>query len=203
MSKNKIILDLCGGTGAWGKPYKDAGYDVRNITLPDYDVRTYKPPKNVYGILAAPPCTEFSIAKAKWDRYIGTGMEIVDACLKIIDKVQPKFFAIENPIGVLGKYIGKHQYSFQPYEFGDPWTKRTLLWGDFNPPVKLFKKYEDVKPIPELYIRPGRKTASLAFNHVSHKRFIRSFDPFEVKTDAEFRAITPQGFARAFMKANK
>ena len=38
---NKIILDLCGGTGAWSKPYVNAGYDVRNITLPDYDVRTY------------------------------------------------------------------------------------------------------------------------------------------------------------------
>jgi hypothetical protein len=40
----KIILDLCGGTGAWSKPYKDAGYDVRVITLPEYDVRTYTPP---------------------------------------------------------------------------------------------------------------------------------------------------------------
>lgn len=35
---NKIILDLCGGTGAWSKPYKDAGYDVQVITLPTYDL---------------------------------------------------------------------------------------------------------------------------------------------------------------------
>ena len=27
--EKKIILDLCGGTGSWSKPYKDAGYDVR------------------------------------------------------------------------------------------------------------------------------------------------------------------------------
>lgn len=33
-NKDKIILDLCGGTGSWSKPYKDAGYDVRVITLP-------------------------------------------------------------------------------------------------------------------------------------------------------------------------
>ena len=33
-----IVLDLCGGTGSWSKPYKDAGYDVRVITLPGYDV---------------------------------------------------------------------------------------------------------------------------------------------------------------------
>lgn len=54
-NSDKIILDLCGGTGAWSRPYKEAGYDVRNITLPKYDVRTYQPPENVYGILSAPP----------------------------------------------------------------------------------------------------------------------------------------------------
>ncbi len=51
----KIILDLCGGSGSWSKAYAAAGYDVRNITLPAYDVLTYEPPDNVYGILAAPP----------------------------------------------------------------------------------------------------------------------------------------------------
>lgn len=40
---NKIILDLCGGTGSWSRPWKENGYDVRNITLPEYDVRTYPP----------------------------------------------------------------------------------------------------------------------------------------------------------------
>ena len=46
---SKIILDLCGGTGSWSKPYKENGYDVRVITLPEHDVRTFEPPKNVYG----------------------------------------------------------------------------------------------------------------------------------------------------------
>jgi len=39
---SKIILDLCGGTGAWSAPYKEAGYDVRVITLPEYDLREVK-----------------------------------------------------------------------------------------------------------------------------------------------------------------
>lgn len=64
MDKNdKVILDLCGGTGSWSKPYKEAGYDVRIITLPEYDVFEYEPPDNVYGILAAPTCTHFSFAR--------------------------------------------------------------------------------------------------------------------------------------------
>ena len=52
---NRVILDLCGGTGAWSKPYKEAGYDVRVITLPEQDVRLLELPENVYGVLAAPP----------------------------------------------------------------------------------------------------------------------------------------------------
>ena len=61
--RDKIILDLCGGTASWSKPYADAGYDVRLITLPEQDVRDYIPPEDVYGVLAAPPCTEFSYLK--------------------------------------------------------------------------------------------------------------------------------------------
>ena len=52
----KIILDLCGGTGSWTKYYPKKDYDVRVITLPDNDVRTYEPPKNVYGILPFQIC---------------------------------------------------------------------------------------------------------------------------------------------------
>lgn len=40
---NIIVLDLCGGSGSWSKPFREAGYDVRLITLPDYDVLTYEP----------------------------------------------------------------------------------------------------------------------------------------------------------------
>lgn len=83
---NKIILDLCGGTGSWSEPYKEAGYDVRIITLPEHDVCTYEPPKNVYGILAAPPCTEFSIAKGSSLRDFETALQVVDACIKIVWK---------------------------------------------------------------------------------------------------------------------
>ena len=103
----KIILDLCGGTGAWSKPYKEAGYDVRLITLPDHDVRVYEPPENVYGILAAPPCTEFSFAKngCHRKRDFTAGLEIVRRVMEIIwlcrIKGTLKFWAFENPAGYL------------------------------------------------------------------------------------------------------
>ena len=135
--RNKIILDLCGGSGSWSRYYKQNGYDVRLITLPDYDVTTYTPPNNVYGILAAPPCTEFSVLNCvaeNRERHFDVGLVVVEACLKIISECKPKFWALENPVGHLRKYLGKPTFTFQPWQFGDPWTKHTDIWGNFNPP---------------------------------------------------------------------
>ncbi len=70
-NSDKIILDLCGGTGSWSRYYKAAGYDVRVITLPEYDVLTYVPPDNVYGILAAPPAPSSQSSTARQRHEIG------------------------------------------------------------------------------------------------------------------------------------
>lgn len=187
----KIILDLCGGTGSWSAPYKEAGYEVINVTLPKYDVRTYTPPENVYGILAAPPCTMFSLARttAKIPRDLDKGMEVVRACLDIIWEVKPKFWAMENPKGLLRKFLGKPAYEFDASEFGEDYNKHTDLWGYFHEPIiknsyvrypSTDKNTRKLPPIPEGYIRD--KNMSL--------RAIQ-------------RSITPRGFAEAFYKANR
>ncbi len=179
--KYRIILDLCGGTGAWSRPYKEAGYDVRNITLPDYDVRLYIPPENVYGILAAPPCTHLAVSGARWWKQKGEnalfeGLAIVDACMRIILLSNPVFWCLENPVGRLGKYLGVPQFKFDPCDFGDAYTKRTYLWGKFNPPVK-----KPVKPVGT--------------------NFIWTMPPGTERTKR--RSITPSGFSRAFFEANQ
>jgi len=208
--KNKIILDLCGGTGAWSAPYKNHGYDVRNITLPDYDVRTYKPPENVYGILAAPPCTMFSLArtKAKKPRDLKEGMEIVRACLNIIwsymeieqdtkKKTLPlKFWALENPNGMLKYFLGKPAFEFNPYEFGDGYKKRTMLWGWFNEPKKKIGKILVNSPYHSLNPEKMKKFDKLASREIAPEMFGKL-------TRQERRAITPAGFAKAFYKANQ
>ena len=187
----KVILDLCGGTGSWGKPYKDAGYDVRNITLPEYDVRTYQPPENVYGILAAPPCTMFSLARtrAKSPRDFNEGMEIVEACLKIIWECRKKgklaFWALENPMGYLRQFLGKPPLTFNPCDFGDNYTKKTDLWGYYNEPKKKRIKL----------------TEELARCKVNTRK-LPSISDFTGSKQSSRRAITPQGFARAFFRAN-
>ena len=154
----KIILDLCGGTGAWSKPYRDNGYDVEIVTLPYCDVRKYRPPDNVYGILAAPPCTIFS--RADWrhpkeKRDFSDGFAIVKSCLEIIWNVQKKgcplkFWALENPLGYLYNFLGKPSFYFQGWQMGETSTGRTkryAIWGYFKQPQKLVvRRPENLPP---------------------------------------------------------
>jgi hypothetical protein len=192
----KIILDLCGGTGSWSKPYKDNGYDVRVITLPDNDVRKYEPPKNVYGILAAPPCDQFSFAKTTGKpRDLKDAWSIVRACLDIVAKCNHitndyaktttlKFWCLENPHGLLKRFLGKPCYEFNPYDFGDDYKKNTHLWGWFNFPIK--------NPI---------KCNAVKFDRMKSKDIHPEyFGTYDRKTR---RAMTPQGFANAFYEVNK
>jgi hypothetical protein len=145
----------------------------------------------VLGVLAAPPCQEFSIAKNHdIKRDIEGGMEIVNACLRIIKEAKPDWWALENPVGLLQKQIGPAQFSFQPWEFGDPWTKRTMIWGEFKKPVKRYKKWEDVPKI-DLYIRPTRTKPAIASLHLASKKLIPQLDVFPADNDAAFRAIPP------------
>ena len=196
-NNKKIILDLCGGTGAWSRPYKEEGYDVRNITLPDYDVRTYQPPENIYGILAAPPCTMFSLARtrAKEPRNLTEGMKLVRACMEIIwlsrESGGLKFWALENPMGYLRQFLGKPPFHFDPWEFGEPYTKGTDIWGYFNFPVKKFKVMSEVMLEKQIlkYKTNSRKLPSISMITGSKQKTAR--------------AITPAGFSEAFFRANQ
>jgi hypothetical protein len=202
MSKNseKIILDLCGGTGAWSKPYSEAGYDVRIITLPEYDVCDYEVPENVYGILAAPPCTEFSLAKGNKKRDFVGAMKIVKSCLEIIwiakydDKL--RFWCLENPLGFLRQFLGIPRHTFEQWQFGELLVKKTDLWGYFNMPKPTIKD----KPTLAMMMRyPNGKTNARCW---SKPNCPEEYSTYNLSRQ-DLRAITPPGFAMAFFEVNQ
>lgn len=199
--KDRIILDLCGGTGSWSKPYTDAGYDVRIITLPENDVLSFYPPYGVYGILAAPPCTMFSIARttAKTPRDFNKGMETVEACMKTIWLARKmnklKFWALENPRGLLRQFLGMPAMTFQPNEYGDLHTKKTDIWGYFN--TKLKRKHIEI---------PDRVKSQLAKNNRILPNLPEGYTAHKLtgqRSQAARRSMTPPGFAQAFFEANQ
>lgn len=64
---------------------------------------------------------------------------------------------------------------FNPCDYGDPYTKRTQLWGDFNMP-----RFQVVYP------HEGSKLHTMP----------------QKKDRQAIRSITPAGFARKFYEAN-
>ena len=145
--------------------------------------------RNIQVVLLAPPCTHFTISGAQyWKAKDADGrtdelLQIVDACLELVKRTQPKFWALENPVGRLPKLrpaIGKPWY-WQPHWFGDAYTKKTGLWGDFN--NDLTRK--EVDPI-----RVSKQGSWLMKLGGSSER------------TKELRSFTPPGFAQAFCNAN-
>ncbi len=206
----KTILHLCADTGSDTKPYSDAGYRIirvgKQIGVENFDSLAIKTLGKVYGIIANPVCTEFSTARSSGKaRNPQKGMEMVRECQRIIKECNPVFWVIENPAtGRLKDFLGKPVMTYEPWHYGSPWTKRTALWGVFNIPPRIYHKWEDVPKIPGLYKRPGRGKPSLAFMHKSAYHLIPEFYGLpEPQTDAEFRSICSQKFAKAFFEANR
>lgn len=187
---DRLILDLCGGTGSWSEPYRNAGYAVLVVDPQEWvggeggtgDVRLFEHlgRKRVHGILAAPPCTHFSSSGARWwaakgEQALLEALSVADACARIVLMHRPEWWAFENPVGRIRRFYGDPTFIFDPCDFGDPYTKRTLLWGSFAIPRK-----SPVEPTE------GSKMWKLP--------------PGPLR--ARMRSATPPGFARAFFEAN-
>jgi hypothetical protein len=181
-----LILSLCDHSGAWSQPYVEAGYEVVRVDLQDgQDVRLMRHlDQRVHGILAAPPCDHFAVSGARWwagkgEQPLLDGLAVVDACLRTVAIHRPEWWALENPVGRLRDYLGPAKWSFQPCDFGDPWNKRTHLWGHFTPPCPI--------------VSARAREPVLATMGSRMHTMIR---------DKNRRSQTPAGFAQAFFESN-
>lgn len=154
--------------------------------------RIIPPPQGVYGIIANPPCTHFSITRtnAKTPRDLREGMRLVKECLRVIWECQYKtsgdqrvaplnFWVLENPAtGFLKWFLGNPVFQYSQMEYGGNLSKRTALWGDFNLPKRpiLFN------PLPSGYT-------------IGHKGETSGHD-------MQTRSHCPINFAKAFFEAN-
>lgn len=189
----KRLLALFEKTGIASDPYREAGWEVVQIDIQlgidilNWDYKQY--PCNYFtGIIAFPPCTAYALSGARWWAEKDASGEtdyfdlLVRKMLEIIEYFKPglNFWWAENPVGRIYKRvpeIAKYRLlTFDPCEFGDPYTKRTVLYGEFNP----FLVRSHVKPTEgsKMHkIGPGPERANI-------------------------RSATPPGFARAIFEAN-
>ena len=204
---NKIILSLFDYSGSWSQPYADAGYWVVRVDIQDGQdimqidnqwVDDNLSHGEIYGVLAACPCTVFANSGNKWKKtfvdqktkktYVGrnitgateSGKDLVFKTMSLIEYLNPKFWVLENPVGQIEKMTGlpSPRMSFEPWHFGDPYTKKTILYGNFN--------------------------ADLPLNPVEPETGSKMKDKFGGKSleTKNARSKTPDGFAYAFFQAN-
>lgn len=202
----KTLLSLFDYTGNWARPFANGGWNVVMWDIKHHNnmFDTHKDINDacadyfyehifdnfgtIDGIIAAVPCTEFAVSGARWfkekdlDGRTDAAIELVKQTLRIIDLCMPNFWCIENPISRIHNLVpevGKAQMYFNPCDFGEPYTKKTALYGDFNTNLVLNK----VKPTE------GSKMHRLYGGKSERTK--------------ELRSQTPEGFANAFYEANK
>jgi hypothetical protein len=91
--------------------------DVRNILADGWDV-----------LIAFPPCTHLSNSGARWwplkQAEQAAALEFV---WLLLSAPIPRI-CLENPEGKIGSAIRTHDQLIHPWQFGEPYEKKTCLW---------------------------------------------------------------------------
>jgi N12 class adenine-specific DNA methylase len=200
-NNDKVVLSFFDLTGKWSQPWEEAGYQVYRFDIQDDpemgDVHNFSTEffndwfgnfdgQDIYAILAACPCTDFAVSGARHfaakdaDGRTVASVKLVHQTLAAIEYFKPSIWAIENPVGRIEKLgsLPPWRLSFDPYHLGEPYTKKTLIWGRFNAdlPVAPVEPTEGSK----MHSQYGGK--SIATKNA--------------------RSATPEGFSYGFFMAN-
>lgn len=193
----KLMLSCFDHSTVMAQPWAEAGYlcyclDLAhplglerhgNIVTLGADIEKWHPVLAQEWAFASffPPCTHLAVSGARWFqgkglRALSEAINLVAVAAEMAEALQCPYL-IENPVSTLASYWRKPDYTFDPCDYGDPYTKKTCLWtgGGFVMPPK-----NRVEPTE------GSK--------------IHRMPPSEDR--AALRSITPAGFARAVFEAN-
>lgn len=144
------VLELFAGSRSIGKTAESLGYEVFSSDINSFENIDYvvdilefdinKIPFKPDLIWASPPCTYFSVASIgkHWNKDntpktkdAVLGVKIVKKTIDIINKIQPKYWFIENPRGKLRKLDFMEQLprtTIWYCTYGDKRAKPTDIW---------------------------------------------------------------------------
>lgn len=206
-----VVVSLCDLTGNMVQPWLAAGYRAVLVD-PQHGVDSVDGPVtkiagtvedamerlgalirsgSVAMVFGFPPCTDMAVSGARWfaakreadPLFQAKAVMVAEQC-RTVGRLSGAPYLVENPVSVLASAFGKSQHTFHPHDFtalepADNYTKRTCLWtgGGFVMP----------EPARDLTLGPPDNRINWA-------------PPGPER--ANFRSITPMGFARAVFAAN-
>lgn len=150
------IVDLFSGLGGFSQAFVERGHDVITLDLdPRFkptivaDIREIRYPSlslngDIDVVLASPPCKAFSVASIPhhWKDHkpglkVAEAVGIVANALRLIAEIQPTYWVLENPCGMLKRMIGDPKETIYLCSYGTKWKKPTDLWGRYPGKLKL------------------------------------------------------------------
>lgn len=233
----KTILSLFDTSGEWSQPYWDSGnFDVVAVDLQNWipiDVLDFSCEflfeeagiDWADGILAAPPCTDFTNSGARWwrdkdsDGRTNFSIELVLQALRTVELLQPDFWVLENPVGRLPKLVpelGKPRMYFDPCDFAG-WIATPDEEDRLSELRTFFDRGIPFEPADlELVMRVGAYTKKTALWGEFDLPEMRRIEPVRVCAQGSWlqrlggsgqatknaRSVTPAGFSMAFAHAN-
>lgn len=205
---DKVVLSFFDKTGAWSKPWRDAGYnvfqfdiqsgdgvetlgintgDVTNFDLDFFnDIFASFDGMDIYCVLSATPCTDFANSGSRHFEgkdAAGTtafSVQLARVALAAIEYFKPSIWSMENPSGRIERLVGLPPWtvSFDPCHFGEDYTKKTLLWGRMN---------------GDMPVAPCEPTEGSKMHRLYGGKSLATKNA---------RSQTPEGFSYAFFMAN-
>jgi site-specific DNA-cytosine methylase len=149
-----VCLDLFAGLGGFSAAFEDADewevvtVDVEERFEPDIqaDVLNLRPGDlpDADVVLASPPCTQFSMAASRYERFVDGEPQTPDAreavalvyhTIGLIKSLSPDYWYLENPQGYLRQVLGRPTGRVTYCQYGTEYMKPTDLWGD-HPPMR-------------------------------------------------------------------
>lgn len=202
-----VAISLCDLTGNMMYPWAEAGFEcwcvdvqhsIRRDRIEEFpgggsihyvwgDIRSWCPPEEIRKRLVFgagfPPCTDVTVAGARDFRkkrnvLLRDALELFAACEMVFSWAGVPYM-IENPVGKFSDHMGSPDYTFQPWEYGDMYQKKTCLWAGNG------------------FVMP-EKTVTVKPEGVRQDIWLMSPGPDR----ANKRSETPMGFARAVFTAN-
>ena len=126
-------------------------------------------------MIAHPPCHKLSNAGARFlyptagnmdmNRF-KEGLKAKEFLMKLINAPIDKI-CIENPLPSKAYELPKHTQIIQPYEYGNPYSKRTLLWLKNLPnlePTEILKDYKPLMPSNTGGAKRGQKSTPVSIS---------------------------------------
>lgn len=126
--------ECSGGHSEWHIQDDVLDWLGENITFPTED-SSFNFVEKWDLMIAHPPCTYLSNAGAAWlfrgkklNKYrYKKGLNAKEFFMKLL-KADIPLIAIENPVASSIYNLPKYSQIIQPYQFGEPYSKRTCLW---------------------------------------------------------------------------